>query len=200
MKGRVTKWFDNKGYGFINGEDGKSYFMHISQVMSPGKIYRNMLVDFTPNENKKGLNALSIKFDEQEKHNRIIKIGDYRFVLSNIKEYGTDYDEAYFRYEREIVDNATNRFEELVGIFNGESTSIYTQLGTPGRPMLSWSPEEHRPIDTKNIPYLWIKTYQGEYYRFFDYSCLDKEKDRYEITDKSYDIRHILDELDKAKS
>lgn len=198
MKGRVTKWFDNKGYGFINGEDGKSYFMHISQVMSPGEIYRNMLVDFTPNENKKGLNALSIKFDEQEKHNRIIKIGDHRFVLSNIKEYGTDYAAAYFKYERTIVDNATNLFEELVGIFNDEGTKIYTQEGISSGSIsiLSWSDDE----DRKSIPYLWIKTYQGEYYRFFDYSCLDKEKNRYEITEKSYDIRHILDELDKAKS
>ena len=198
MKGRVTKWFDNKGYGFINGEDGKSYFMHISQVMSPGEIYRNMLVDFTPNENKKGLNALSIKFDEQEKHNRIIKIGDHRFVLSNIKEYGTDYAAAYFKHERTIVDNATNLFEELVGIFNDEGTKIYTQEGISSGSIsiLSWSDDE----DTKSIPYLWIKTYQGEYYRFFDYSCLDKEKNRYEITEKSYDIRHILDELDKAKS
>lgn len=198
MKGRVTKWFDNKGYGFINGEDGKSYFMHISQVMSPGEIYRNMLVDFTPNENKKGLNALSIKFDEQEKHNRIIKIGDHRFVLSNIKEYGTDYAAAYFKHERTIVDNATNLFEELVGIFNDEGTKIYTQEGISSGSIsiLSWSDDE----DRKSIPYLWIKTYQGEYYRFFDYSCLDKEKNRYEITEKSYDIRHILDELDKAKS
>lgn len=198
MKGRVTKWFDNKGYGFINGEDGKSYFMHISQVMSPGEIYRNMLVDFTPNENKKGLNALSIKFDEQEKHSRIIKIGDHRFVLSNIKEYGIDYATAYFKYERTIVDNATNRFEELVGIFNGEGTSIYKQIATPGTSSLDWSLENTHK-DEKNIPYLWIKTYQGEYYRFFDYSCLDKEKNRY-ITYESYDIRHILDELDKAKS
>ena len=37
MKGEIIKWFDKKGYGFISGEDGNSYFLHIKQV-SGGQI------------------------------------------------------------------------------------------------------------------------------------------------------------------
>lgn len=32
MFGTVTKYFRDKGYGFIRGEDGKSYFIHKSKL------------------------------------------------------------------------------------------------------------------------------------------------------------------------
>lgn len=32
MFGTVTKYFNDKGYGFIRGEDGKSYFVHKSKL------------------------------------------------------------------------------------------------------------------------------------------------------------------------
>ena len=36
MKGTV-KWFSNqKGYGFITGEDGVDYFAHFSQIQGEG--------------------------------------------------------------------------------------------------------------------------------------------------------------------
>ena len=32
MKGEISKWFDEKGYGFVAGDDGKTYFLHIKQI------------------------------------------------------------------------------------------------------------------------------------------------------------------------
>lgn len=32
MFGTVTKYFRDKGYGFIRGEDGNSYFIHKSKL------------------------------------------------------------------------------------------------------------------------------------------------------------------------
>lgn len=32
MFGTVTRYFNDKGYGFIRGEDGKSYFIHKSKL------------------------------------------------------------------------------------------------------------------------------------------------------------------------
>lgn len=32
MFGRVTKYFHEKGFGFIRGEDGNSYFIHASKL------------------------------------------------------------------------------------------------------------------------------------------------------------------------
>ena len=32
MYGRVTKYFHNKGYGFIHGEDSNTYFIHHTKL------------------------------------------------------------------------------------------------------------------------------------------------------------------------
>lgn len=34
MKGVLKKWFDTKGYGFVEGEDGETYFLHHSKIMN----------------------------------------------------------------------------------------------------------------------------------------------------------------------
>ena len=32
MKGTVKRFFGEKGYGFVDGNDGQSYFLHIKQI------------------------------------------------------------------------------------------------------------------------------------------------------------------------
>ena len=32
MYGRVTKYFHDRGFGFIRGEDGNTYFIHVSKL------------------------------------------------------------------------------------------------------------------------------------------------------------------------
>ena len=32
MYGKVTRYFRDKGYGFIHGEDGNTYFIHCSKL------------------------------------------------------------------------------------------------------------------------------------------------------------------------
>ena len=44
MFGRVTKYFHDRGFGFIRGEDGNSYFVHAS------KLYGEYLDRLQPNE------------------------------------------------------------------------------------------------------------------------------------------------------
>lgn len=57
MEGRVVKFFDNKGYGFITGEDGESYFFHISQLINSQSIDRGDFVYFSPTISNKGKQA-----------------------------------------------------------------------------------------------------------------------------------------------
>lgn len=33
MFGRVTKYFHDRGFGFIRGEDGNTYFIHVLSYM-----------------------------------------------------------------------------------------------------------------------------------------------------------------------
>lgn len=60
MNGTV-KWFNiKKGFGFISGEDGKDYFVHITQLPHGMLLRENDSVTFEPTETDKGLQATKI--------------------------------------------------------------------------------------------------------------------------------------------
>ena len=57
MKGTV-KWFnDIKGYGFIEGEDGKDYFVHHSSIEGLPYLSEGNPVVFNPVQGQKGMKA-----------------------------------------------------------------------------------------------------------------------------------------------
>lgn len=63
MKGTV-KWFnDEKGFGFITGEDGKDVFAHFSEIQKDGfkKLVEGEEVSFEVSKGPKGLIATNIK-------------------------------------------------------------------------------------------------------------------------------------------
>ncbi|MGL4402800.1 MAG: cold-shock protein [Fusobacteriaceae bacterium] len=63
MKGTV-KWFnEEKGFGFITGEDGKDVFAHFSEIQKDGfkKLTEGEEVTFDVSKGPKGLVATNIK-------------------------------------------------------------------------------------------------------------------------------------------
>ena len=57
MNGTV-KWFNRrKGFGFINGEDGKDYFVHHSALEGITELHDNDKVSFDPVDTEKGKQA-----------------------------------------------------------------------------------------------------------------------------------------------
>ncbi len=61
-KGTV-KWFsDEKGYGFIEQEDGKDIFVHFSSITMPGfkTLAEGDLVNFDIEESDRGLVAKNV--------------------------------------------------------------------------------------------------------------------------------------------
>ena len=63
MKGTV-KWFNqDKGFGFITGEDGKEVFAHYSQIQKDGfkSLDENEEVTYDVIEGQKGPQAANIK-------------------------------------------------------------------------------------------------------------------------------------------
>lgn len=65
MKGKV-KWFDqNKGYGFIIGEDTQEYFVHWRSIVSRSENEKKVLfqdedVEFDKTETDKGIQAINV--------------------------------------------------------------------------------------------------------------------------------------------
>jgi len=61
MKGTV-KWYNSyKGYGFIEGEDGKDVFVHRSAIPMGIDLYEEDPVEFELEESDRGPKAINIK-------------------------------------------------------------------------------------------------------------------------------------------
>jgi CspA family cold shock protein len=60
-QGRV-KWFnEQKGYGFIEQENGEDLFVHFSDVQEGGRLRDGLRVEFEVGQGRKGLAAKDVK-------------------------------------------------------------------------------------------------------------------------------------------
>lgn len=67
IKGKVVSYLASKKYGFINGEDGESYFFHFSHLSDKSdeeKLIKGVVVEFDPVPSPKGLAAQRISVPE----------------------------------------------------------------------------------------------------------------------------------------
>ena len=58
------KWFNKeKGYGFIEGEDGEDIFVHYSAIKQDGykSLCEDQIVEYELLETEKGLQAINVK-------------------------------------------------------------------------------------------------------------------------------------------
>ena len=58
------KWFNNeKGYGFIEGENGEDIFVHYSAIKQDGytSLSADQIVEYELLETEKGLQAINVK-------------------------------------------------------------------------------------------------------------------------------------------
>ena len=68
MPNGTVKWFsDQKGYGFINQEDGEDIFVHYSAIQSEGfrSLKEGDEVSFEVTEGPKGLQATDVHVSSQ---------------------------------------------------------------------------------------------------------------------------------------
>ena len=60
MKGKVKFFNQEKGFGFIIGDDGKDYFMHKSGLKDDLILNEDDLVEFSVEEGDRGLKAVKV--------------------------------------------------------------------------------------------------------------------------------------------
>ena len=68
-KGIVKSFVESKGYGFIEGDDGKTYFFHISDIKNRIELKDNIAVEFDEVATPKGYSAknITILIDRENK-------------------------------------------------------------------------------------------------------------------------------------
>lgn len=67
MKGSVIKFNKERGYGFILGSNGQSYFVHQTMILMNGFRYleEDQQVKFEPFNGEKGLEAHNVEVLEK---------------------------------------------------------------------------------------------------------------------------------------
>lgn len=84
MNGIITKWFEDKGFGFIKDENGDNRYFHVIKVANPDLIKKDANVTFEPTTNTKGLSAYAVKVIPDSKY---VYIAGERVKLTSIKSY-----------------------------------------------------------------------------------------------------------------
>jgi len=64
MKGTVKFFNEGKGFGFISGEDGKEYFVHMTGLAEGTTLRDNDAVEFEVEEGDRGPKAVNVKRSE----------------------------------------------------------------------------------------------------------------------------------------
>lgn len=167
MKGRVKKFFHDKGYGFIKDENGDSRFFHISNIKGIEEIFEGTIVKFEPSENSKGLQAKDVIVLNNNKR-AFISFGDTNIRLNNIKNYGIDYvteievtkETKNYTTGEKIFNRTLGVFTILAGASEGSGATAVSGLKSFGN---SYYVENEKKIKHR---VLYITTYQGDNFRF----------------------------------
>lgn len=108
LYGKVTKCFHDKGFAFIYGEDGNSYFAHYS-LLNGEHIERGYHVFFVPFRNDRSdYNAKNVSVtytpekEEKEKRNNRKKNNNRKHKPCNADKVIRD-DEKFQRFVREFM-------------------------------------------------------------------------------------------------
>lgn len=75
MKGKVVSYIADKKYGFITGDDGESYFLHVSSLLNKScelKLVKGGLVDFEPTPTPKGNAAKKVRIIDTYQKKKLV--------------------------------------------------------------------------------------------------------------------------------
>ena len=60
ISGTIKTWYDAKGWGFIEGDDGEDYFLNIANIRKGQSVRVNSRVKFDVNQGQRGPEAENV--------------------------------------------------------------------------------------------------------------------------------------------
>ena len=175
MKGVITKYFSDKGFGFILGEDDNSYYFHISKFKNRNEFEENFQeyyryrfddtcyqINFVPSTSERGLCAINITLTD-------VKVND--------RESGEIFEAKVTEIKNEI--HTVSR--TVQGIKKGEGAPFSATAGGNGTFRLGY-PETSRDL------YLYFSRQDRQGWGLIEVRDLFLQiNDRSKITSKSID-------------
>ena len=194
MKGKIKMFNEEKGFGFVLGENSKDFFFHISEIKSLASVQRGDIVEFIPTENIKGLVAKEIQVLESVAHKNFVSFGTVRIKSSNIQSYGIyekTEENSLEKLERERYETELRLHKELWDLHQTQLDVIRVQGGSINRSAAesSWREKNPEPIVPKTVKlgtYLCVTTYQKETY------CFWKDEVEFDIYEKLKELDELL--------
>lgn len=145
MEGIIIKYLEEKGFGFIETESKSEYFFHRTGFIGSHDIKLYDKVDFTPQNSKKGVRAVSIRFLARGERPKIAYIDEYpnRMMYSRdgsfpggfavAKQLGTVWAEAKgFRNARNLLLAEASRLGANAVIITKEWETHHSKTTTSG--------------------------------------------------------------------
>ena len=139
MKGVITKYFSDKGYGFILGEDSNSYYFHISKFKNRKEFDENFQqyyryhfddayyqITFVPSTSDRGLCAIKIDLTDEKINDR-------------------ESDEIFDAKITEVKNDIQTISRTVQGIKKGEGAPFFATAGGNGTYRLGY-PETFRNL------------------------------------------------------
>lgn len=181
MKGRIKNYNEQKGFGFILGNDNQDYFFHISDVNTFEPLKRGDFVEFVPSENKKGQCAKQVEVHSNQKA-KFVQIENTNIRVSNIKSYGISHYISSRSYEVEIKRCILT--EMVDRLLTGDLSIDFQKEGVYLIPPDDYSTFGKAPPYSKGeilknrweviscelkeevVNYLYVTTFQGDNYQF----------------------------------
>lgn len=116
MKGTLVSYVQTKKYGFVKGEDGESYFLHVSSLVDKtdeSKLIKGVTVEFDPIPTPKGLSTKKVSIPEVIFE---LKLVDFFITKSSKPKYGDVVHQATIatRFFKDL-DEAKAHLKDLAG-------------------------------------------------------------------------------------
>lgn len=205
MTGVIKNFFRDKGFGFIQSNNGDVYY-HINDIINKSILPEpGMTVDYKIVETPKGSQAKKIALSENIRVSKFLAFGDIRIKISNIKNYGIENESKKYlaqvngfkNKKRSLLDaievaeleleGSRRAFDWAADLIKRDEMRVQYEKSRLSEALCQNKKDlesiEYSLALQDQLEYLYITTYQNDNFKFYGHAC-------------GFDIRAKITEID----